>query len=404
VTEDKKKRVLFVSASIGLGHVTRDVAIVNELRRLSPGIDVDWLAASPAREFLRERGEYVLPEAEEYADVTEKAEMRAAKGGLNVTLWAFSVRKEWEANARLALGLMRSGRYALTVGDETYEIAMALLGKAEPPCPFVVLYDFIGLDSVSRNPLEWLVVYYFNRQWAKPPTTFDIVFLGEMEDIADRRFGPLLPNRREFAERYIVPVGYPVPFDPATLTNRAALRAELGYGEEPLVLVTIGGTAIGQELLELCHDAYPLAARRLPGLRMVLVCGPRLSMDCVESGEGLEIRGYVPDLYRHMAACDLAITQAGGTTTLELTALRRPFLYFPLEDHAEQLIDVSGRLHRHRAGVEMLLRETSAADLAARICVELGRTVDYADIPIDGARVAAAFLVAKLAGQTPHTA
>ena len=294
---------------------------------------------------------------------------------------------------------MKSGRYALTVGDETYEIAMALIDHPEPTCPFVVLYDFIGLDSVSRNPLEWLGVYLFNRVWAKPPTTFDVLFLGELEDIADRPFGPFLPNRRAFAARNLTTVGYPLPFDPATLADRATLRTELGYGPEPLVFVTVGGTAIGKELLERCAEAFPLALERVPLLRIVLVCGPRLSLDTVAAGEGLEIRGYVADLYRHLAACDFAVAQAGGTTTLELTALRAPFLFFPSEDHAEQLIDVTGRLHRHGAGEEMRLRDTSAADLAARICEGLGRTVDYPAIPVDGAQRAAAFLTARLEGQ-----
>ena len=36
------------------------------------------------------------------------------------------------------------------------------------------------------------------------------------------------------------------------------------------------------------------------------------------------------ELYRHLAACDLAVVQGGLTTTMELTAAKRPFLYFPL--------------------------------------------------------------------------
>jgi hypothetical protein len=42
--------------------------------------------------------------------------------------------------------------------------------------------------------------------------------------------------------------------------------------------------------------------------------------------DGLEIRPYVHQLYRHLAACDLAIVQGGLTTAMELTASRRPFL------------------------------------------------------------------------------
>ena len=65
---------------------------------------------------------------------------------------------------------------------------------------------------------------------------------------------------------------------------------------------------------------------------------------------GLEIRPYVDQLYRHLAACDLAVVQGGLTTTMELTANRRPFLYFPLRNHFEQVHHVRHRLDRYGAG------------------------------------------------------
>src|SRR5690606_21122157 len=43
----RTKRALFVSSPIGLGHAQRDVAIARELRRLVPGLEVDWLAQHP---------------------------------------------------------------------------------------------------------------------------------------------------------------------------------------------------------------------------------------------------------------------------------------------------------------------------------------------------------------------
>jgi hypothetical protein len=43
----------------------------------------------------------------------------------------------------------------------------------------------------------------------------------------------------------------------------------------------------------------------------------------------LDVRGYQPELYRHFAAADLVTSQGGGTTTLELTVLKRPFISFP---------------------------------------------------------------------------
>ena len=54
----------------------------------------------------------------------------------------------------------------------------------------------------------------------------------------------------------------------------------------------------------------------------------------------------------YFAACDLAIVQGGGTTKMELAALNKNFLYFPLEEHFEQKL-VSDKLARLGAGVKM---------------------------------------------------
>jgi UDP:flavonoid glycosyltransferase YjiC (YdhE family) len=58
----------------------------------------------------------------------------------------------------------------------------------------------------------------------------------------------------------------------------------------------------------------------------------------------------LPDLYEHLAVCDLAIVQGGLSTTMELTNARRPFLYCPLANHFEQLYAVVHRFDVHRAG------------------------------------------------------
>jgi UDP:flavonoid glycosyltransferase YjiC (YdhE family) len=122
---------------------------------------------------------------------------------------------------------------------------------------------------------------------------------------------------------------------------------------------------------------------------MVLVCGPRLDPATVQAPSGVEVRGYVPRLYEHLAACDVAIAQGGATTTLELTALRRPFIYFPLEDHFEQNLVVAKRLARHGAGLRLHYSETTPETLADAVVGQLGREASWPEIPTDGAQRAA---------------
>src|SRR4029077_5258936 len=95
---------------------------------------------------------------------------------------------------------------------------------------------------------------------------------------------------------------------------------------------------------------FTVARQLVPGLRMIVVAGPRIDPAALPAADGLEVRRYVPGLYRHLAACDLAIVQGGLTTAMELTANRRPFLYFPLRHHFEQNFHVPYRLARYRAG------------------------------------------------------
>jgi deazaflavin-dependent oxidoreductase (nitroreductase family) len=125
---------------------------------------------------------------------------------------------------------------------------------------------------------------------------------------------------------------------------------------------------------------------------MVLVCGPRIDPATVDAPPGVEVRGYVPRLYEHFAAYDVAVVQGGGTTTLELTALRRPFIYFPLEGHFEQNLVVAERLRRHGAGERMVYSETTPQILAEAVIRQLGREASWPPISMNGARRAAGLI------------
>jgi UDP-N-acetylglucosamine:LPS N-acetylglucosamine transferase len=390
-----EKRILYVSDSVGLGHITRDLAIARALREQDPGVRISWLASHPASLALKLAGEELVREADQYADVTLPAERTANSTRLNLMRYLVAARQAWLHNVEIFQGVMRGKRFDLVIGDESYAVDLAL--KADPhhlDVPFVMILDFVGLDSATGNPVEKLGVYICNAVWARDyqrsnnPTYLGL-YIGELEDVPNKRFGCLLPHRRDYAKRKYQFIGYVFDFDPADYADQSKTRAKLGYGQEPLIVCTIGGTSIGKELLELCGRAYPIIKQKIPDLRMVLVCGPRLGPDSLQVPSQVERKAYVPALYEHLAASDLAIVQAGGTTTLELTALRRPFLYFPLEHHFEQQIHVAERLARHGAGVKMVYSQTTPASLAEQVIAQLGRRITYAPIPSDGAQRAA---------------
>jgi predicted glycosyltransferase len=155
------------------------------------------------------------------------------------------------------------------------------------------------------------------------------VFVGNPDDIVPDAFGPELPLIRDWTREHYDFAGYVTGFDPAQFRDRDRLRADFGYRpDERVCIVTVGGSGVGGDLLRRVIAAFPEAKALVPGLRMVVVAGPRIEPASLPSYEGLEVHAYVHELYRQLAACDLAVVQGGLTTSMELTANRRPFLYF----------------------------------------------------------------------------
>ena len=392
------KKILYISGSLGLGHVARDLAITKELRNQFPDIEICWIASEPALSILIRAGEKTVSEVNLYNNDNEQAEAVARGPKLSQHIYAFKALGKWFQNAGVVKKILKHNNFDLIIGDETYEIIIAMvLNLLKLDIPFVIIYDFLGLDKTSKNPLECLIGFFFNLIWSLDYKVFTkdrnlAFFIGELEDIPDKRFGFALPNRRQYAEKYYNFLGYILSFNPDELNDKKRIRQKLGYGSEPLVVCSIGGTSVGKELLELCAKAYPVIKKKIPDLHMVLVCGPRLSSKSLEISKDLDLREYVPDLYEHLAASDLAVTQGGGNTTLELLALKKPFIYFPLVGHTEQENVISPRLKRYNAGIRMSYLNTIPEMLAEEIVKNINAEINYKDVPLDGAKNAVKLL------------
>ncbi len=391
------KRVLYISSPIGLGHAQRDLAIARELRALVPGLQIDWLAQDPITRVLEAEKERIHPASAHLLSESKHIECESAGHDLH----AFQAIRRMDeiliANFMVFHDVVREDAYDLWIGDEAWELDHYLHeNPSEKKAPFAWFTDFVGwLPMPVGGEHEGRLTADYNAEMvehvARHPTLRDrSLFVGNPDDIVADRLGPQLPLIRAWTEQHFDFPGYITGFDPRALGERAALRAELGYRDgEQVCLVTVGGSGVGRALLEKIIAAYPLAKRRLPALRMIVVAGPRIDPASLPQQPGLEIRAYVHNLYRHLAACDLAIVQGGLTTAMELCAAKRPFLYFPLRHHFEQNFHVRHRLERYRAGRCMDFDRADPDVLATAIALEIGRTVDYRDVETDGARRAA---------------
>jgi pimeloyl-ACP methyl ester carboxylesterase/predicted glycosyltransferase len=398
----RPKRALFVSSPIGLGHAWRDVKIADELRRRVPGLEVHWLAQEPVTTVLRARGEEIHPASAELASESDHIDREAGEHDLH----AFDALRRMDeifcANFMLFHDVVREERFDVWIGDEAWEVDHFLHENPElKTAPFVWLTDFVGyLPMPVGGEREAFLTADYNAETIehveRDPSVRDrSIFVGEPGDIVPGTFGPGLPGIREWTERHYSFVGYVPGFDPRALAGRAALRAELGYGDEPLCIVSVGGSGVGAPLLHRVVEALPLARERIPGLRTIVVTGPRIDPDSLPPAEGLEVRGYVHELYRHLAACDTAVVQGGLTTTMELVAAGRPFVAMPLASHFEQRFHVRHRLDRYGATTWLDYERADPETLADAIAASIASEPAYTPVDPGGAGRAAG-LIAEL--------
>ncbi len=394
------KRILYLSSPIGLGHARRDLAIARELRQLHPSAQVDWLAQDPVTRFLGAVDETVHSASALLANESRHIEAEAGEHDLNAFQAIRNMDEILIANFMVFQEVLEQQHYDLVIADEAWDVDHFWHEHPELKQTQLAWFtDFVGfMPMPDGGAHEAYLTADYNAEMIehieRAPNLRDrAIFVGRPDDIVPGTFGPDLPDIKGWTEDHFDFCGYITGYDPAEWGSRADLRAELGYEPgEKVCIVTVGGSGVGAPLLRRVVDAYGPAKARVPELRMILVTGPRIDPASLKVPEGVETRAFVPDLNRHLAACDLALVQGGLTTCMELTAAKTPFLYFPLRNHFEQNFHVHQRLQRYNAGRRMDYASADPDTIAAAMVEVLAQPAAFRDVETNGARLAAAML------------
>jgi pimeloyl-ACP methyl ester carboxylesterase/predicted glycosyltransferase len=399
----RQKKALYLSSPIGLGHGRRDIAIARELRQLHPGLKVDWLAQDPVTRLLAANGECIHPLSARLASESRHIELEAGEHDLNAFQAIRRMDEVLIKNFMIFQDAVDAGGYDLVIADEAWDIdhywhEHPELKKAKLAW-FTDFVGFVPMPSGGEN--EAFLAADYNDEMIghverHPGVRDRAIFVGGPEDIVPLSFGKDLPAMRDWIPRHFDFSGYVLGQHPQAFGPRAELRQSLGYRpDERVCIVTVGGSGVGTHLIRRILQAWPLARARLPELRMVLVAGPRIDPPSLNVPQGVEVLAFVPDLDRHLAACDLALVQGGLTTCMELTAAGTPFLYFPLKNHFEQNFHVAHRLDRYVAGRRMEFATSTPDMIAEAMVTELQRPARFKPVEADGA-VRAARMLAEL--------
>ena len=398
----KAKKALYLSSPIGLGHARRDLAVTRELRKLHPRLEIDWLAQDPVTRLLDARGERVHPLSARLASETRHIELESGEHDLH----AFEAIRRMDevliANFMIFQRAVEEGGYDLVIADESWDVDHYWHEHPElKKVQLVWFTDFVGFVPMpAGGEREAFLTRDYNAEMIEhverhPGVRDRAIFVGDPEDIIPHTFGANLPAMRDWIPKHFDFSGFIIGEHPRRFGSREQLRQALGYRpDERVCIVTVGGSGVGAHLIKRVLRSYPIARATLPELRMILVTGPRIDPRSLEVPAGVEARGFVPDLDRHLAACDLALVQGGLTTCMELTAAGTPFLYFPLRNHFEQYFHVAHRLDRYGAGIRMDYATTP--DMIAEAMLKaLKAPTRFKPVEADGA-ARAARLVADL--------
>lgn len=394
------KKALYLSSPIGLGHARRDLAIARELRQLHPDLQVDWLAQDPVTRLLHANGERIHPLSSRLASETQHIERESGEHDLHCFQAIRRMDEVLIANFMIFQDAVEDGGYDLVIADEAWDIDHYWHEHPELKKTKLAWFtDFVGyLPMPAGGADEAFLTTDYNAEMIEhverhPHVRDRSIFVGDPEDLIPVSFGKDLPQIRDWVPRHFDFAGYVMGAHPNTFGSRADLRESLGYrADERLCIITVGGSGVGTHLIRRILESFPAVRSRVPELRMVVVAGPRIVPESLGAPTGVDIRAFVPDLDRHLAACDLAVVQGGLTTCMELVAAGTPFLYFPLRNHFEQNFHVAHRLDRYRAGRRMEFATTTPDMITDAMVAALGTRPGYKPVEVEGAARAARML------------
>ena len=340
------------------------MAIADELRRLHPDLEIDWLAQHPVTTFLAARGERIHPASAELASESGHIEGECADHDLHCFQAWRRMDEILLANFMVFHDIVDEDPYDLWIGDEAWELDYYLHENPEQKrAAYAWLTDFVGwLPMPDGGQREASLTADYNAEMiehiARYPRVRDrAIFVGAPEDIVPDRFGPGLPAIRGWTEaHYDFSGDYITGFDPADLADRDAIRAELGYARRRQG-VHRDRRGLGRRQRTCCGGSSTLprrpgsgrprpadGRRRRAPHRPAARCRPttasrstRTCMTCTAI----------------WPSATWPSSRAGSRPRWNWSASNRPFLYFPLGHHFEQTFHVPHRLARYGAGRRM---------------------------------------------------
>ena len=284
----------FFSSPIGLGHVTRDIAIVDNFRDVS----VNFVTGSGAAKILKKLDHKVQ-------DVYNPPSFIVENGKLNnQTKWLWNYYQYYKDCKNISEKILKKNNSQLVISDEDFA---SLTVAQDLEIPNVLITDV--LETKFTKGITSFIERKMNKSMMKIIKNCDVVIIPEKGDDQDniKRVGPIVRG---------------INF------SREELRNKFSFNKTTIV-ISIGGTDAGIFLIDKSIEAI---SKINQDIEIVVVTGPSIT----KKFDNVKNLGFIDNLHELIFASDLIISLAGKSTIDESKAYGTPGIFIPIKNHFEQ--------------------------------------------------------------------
>jgi len=284
----------FFSSPIGLGHVTRDIAIVNNFEN----IPINFVTGSGAAKILKNLDFKVQDVYNPPSFIVENGTLK------NPAKWLWNYYQYYKDCKKISQKILQEDNPNLVISDEDFA---SLTVAQKMKIPTVLVTDV--LETRFTKGLVSFVEKKMNKSMLKIMKKCDVVILPENGDDQDniKKVGPIVRQ---------------------TKFSREDLRKKFSFTKKTIV-ISVGGTDAGMFLI---NKAIESISKINQDIEVVLVSGPAIS----KKFENVRNLGFVDNLHELIFAADLLISLAGKSTIDEANAYGTPAIFIPINGHFEQ--------------------------------------------------------------------
>ena len=312
-------KVLIMPCGIGMGHASRCVTIARKLQE--EGVEVAFASYGCGYEMLDSYHKYQtlkLPEIKFYGD----------KGILDIK---YTVKKSIDIPYVFLKSIYQESKIIkkfkpdIIVADSHFSVPITakILG-----IPCIMIQNELTLNFSELYPDEKRVEYL---ETGLKKFIRDVCNLSEVIIVPDVEGSTEIP---ENLDKKVVHTGPFLRDDNCKTKSKDDIKRKLGFDDsEKIVLVTVGGSDFGIELLKLiCY-----ASSKLECDKLIFVTGPGIKADFICESDKIVKKKFLDNMMEWMKISDVIVTLAGHTTIMEIISLGIPNIIIPIDNHPEQL-------------------------------------------------------------------